>query len=151
MRRLSLSRNGPTPHERLIGHNAGILERWLALEEAFVKSATFEPELREQVRRALAFGNRCEYCMAKAGPPDPGQQSTRIALATAFAGVAGTDHRHITEEHINVLREEFSEREIAELLAFISFVTAAQMFGAMLGLDESDLPSAGASPHAAPC
>ncbi|CAM4474484.1 MAG: hypothetical protein LEGION0403_FIIPPAGN_02816 [Legionella sp.] len=63
-----LSNNGSTPFERLLGHASHILEQWNDLEEAFFKSITFDDNFLEQVRRALAFTNQCQYCMAKAGP-----------------------------------------------------------------------------------
>ena len=135
MPRIPLSSHGTTPHERLLGHNPGILEAWLALEAAFFQSPTFDDGLREQVRRALAFGNRCEYCMAKAGPPDRVQAVARTGLAVAFADIMGQDHRTVHEGQLAALRESFTDAEVAELIAFASFISAGQMFGAVLGLD----------------
>ena len=140
MPRLELSQTGGTPHERLLGHNHDVLNKWLALETVFFSSPTFGPVLLEQVRRALAFGNQCEYCMAKAGPPDASAATARIGLATAFADIVGRNHREINEGHLSVLREEFTEREIAELTAFVCFISASQMFGAILGLSANELP-----------
>lgn len=133
MARVAFSQTGNTPFERLLGHNPDVLEKWTALEVALWGSSTFSPHLKEQVRRVLAFGNQCEYCMAKGRPndvhPDP-----KEALAVAFAQAFVQDRGAIDESSFEVLREEFSEAEIAELTAFISFVTAAQRFGAALAL-----------------
>jgi alkylhydroperoxidase family enzyme len=137
---ITLSSTGNTAHERLLGHNPDVLAKWLALESSFFASPTFDSEFREQVRRSLAFGNECEYCMLKAGRPDVAQPDVRRGLAVAFADVVGRDHRTITASHIAVLRAEFDEAEIAELVAFVSFISASQMLGAMLGLRASDLP-----------
>lgn len=52
----------------------------------------------------------------------------------AFAQAFVQDHRAIDDSSFNVLREEFTEAEIAELTAFIAFVSACQMFGATLNL-----------------
>lgn len=134
MSHIPLSGNGSSPWERLLGHAPEILERWVELENAFFASDTFSPELREQVRRALAFGNGCEYCKAKAGPPDEKQSDPRISLAVGFAQLFGRNHRDIDDSIFNALREKFSEKEIAELFAFMSFICASQMFGASLGL-----------------
>lgn len=140
MPRLELSSVGNTPHERLLGHNPAVLDKWLELEQAFFTSSTFDAHLREQVRRALAFGNACEYCQAKAGPPDLTDADERVSLATAFADLVGQNHRDVSEAHIAILRSAFSTKEISELIAFACFISAAQMFGSILGLAEQDLP-----------
>jgi len=142
MPRLPLSAHGGTPFERLIGHNPAILEAWLKLEDAFFSSPTFTAQLREQVRRALAFGNRCEYCMARAGPPDRDGVQGDESLALAMADLIGQDHRQVLPEHVAMLAAEFGPAAAAELLAFASFISACQMFGAMNGLMAEDLPGA---------
>ena len=60
---ISFSQNGLTPFQQLLGHNKGILEKWVSLEDCIYSSDTFSAELKEQVRRTLAFHNGCEYCM----------------------------------------------------------------------------------------
>lgn len=87
----------------------------------------------EQVRRTLAFGNKCAYCMAK-GKPNEVKTDRRESYATAFAELFALDHLSISEAHFDVLREVFSEAEIASLCAFISFITASQRFGAIMDL-----------------
>lgn len=134
MSRITQSENGSSPWERLLGHAPEILERWAELENAFFSSSTFTPEFREQVRRALAFGNGCEYCMAKAGRPDEKQSNSRISLAVGFAQLFVRNHQDIDDSSFNVLKTEFSEKEISELFAFMSFICASQMYGASLGL-----------------
>ena len=134
MSRISLSENGRTPWERLLGHAPEILEKWSALENAFYTSNTFAPELLEQVRRELAFGNGCEYCMAKAGRPDEQLLDQKTFLAVDFANSFVRGAKNIDDSAFNKLKTVFSEKEISELLAFISFFCASQMFGASLGL-----------------
>ena len=68
MEMISFSQNGSTPFQQLLGHNKDILERWTSLEECFYYSNTFSAELKEEVRRTLAFNNGCEYCKAKGVP-----------------------------------------------------------------------------------
>jgi alkylhydroperoxidase family enzyme len=140
MPRIELSPAGTSAHERLLGHNPEILKQWLELERAFFESTSFDAHLREQVRRTLAFGNECEYCKAKAGPPDRSHAQERVSLATAFADLVGRNHRDVSEAHIALLRTTFTTAEISELIAFACFITAAQMFGSILGLGERDLP-----------
>lgn len=134
MARILFSQNGTTPFQRLLGHNPDILRHWNQLGEAFAASGRLDSSLKEQVRRTLAFGNGCEYCMAKGKPadihPDP-----KESLAVAFADIVLKDHQNIDDAVFNVLREEFDEQEIAELISFICFTTASQMFGAVMKLE----------------
>ena len=133
MARIHFAEFGETPFQRLLGHNQDILKSWTKLEEVFLQSQKLSPELKEQVRRTLAFGNGCQYCMSK-GKPDEVQPDGKQALAVAFADMVMKDHLMIDESHFGVLREEFSEKGIAELCAYICFITASQMFGAIMNL-----------------
>jgi alkylhydroperoxidase family enzyme len=137
MARIDFSRCGDTPFQRLLGHTPEVMTRWAALEQALVGSPGLDAALKEQVRRTLAFANGCRYCMAK-GPPDRNQADMRASLAVGFAQLVGQDHRSITGAQFDVLRDAFSETEIAELVALICFFTAAQMFGAVLDLGPED-------------
>lgn len=134
--RINPSETGNTPFEKLIGHNPSVLEKWNELETVLFTKTSLDSNLLEQVRRALAFGNGCEYCMVKGGRPkfDPGDQ--RIQAATAFAEFFALDHKSISMAHFDYLKEFFSEPELAELVTFISFITASQKFGKVMNLTE---------------
>ncbi|WP_019232353.1 carboxymuconolactone decarboxylase family protein [Legionella anisa] len=132
---IQLSSHGVTPFERLLGHAPEILNQWGKLEAAFFQSKTFDADFLEQVRRALAFNNQCHYCMAKAGPPDQDPQSERLIEALRFANLFAITHESVDKNEITRLKDFFSEAEIAELIAFCSFISAAQKFGAALGLE----------------
>ncbi|WP_324721299.1 carboxymuconolactone decarboxylase family protein [Salinimicrobium sp. HB62] len=136
--RIELSEVGASAFEKLLGHNSAILENWNQLEVALFESSGLESELLEQVRRTLAYGNACEYCMAKAGPPSFDARDQRISLATAFAELFALDHKSIVAAHFSALKEVFDTREISALCAFISFLTASQRFGRVMNLT-SDL------------
>lgn len=133
MPRISFSENGQTPFEKLLGHNPEILRHWANLENVFFTKTNLSPELLEQVRRTLAFGNKCEYCMAK-GKPNETHKDKRESLAIGFAQIFAQDHLSITDSQFNILKKEFTEAEIAELCAFICFITASQKFGAIMKL-----------------
>ena len=45
---------------QLMGHNPEILKAWRACESAVFNTGSLGPDLKEQVRSALAFGNGCE-------------------------------------------------------------------------------------------
>ncbi|GAB2772176.1 carboxymuconolactone decarboxylase family protein [Salinimicrobium soli] len=141
---ISLSKNGNSPFEKLLGHNDEILQKWNELENAFFETSGLDSHLLEQVRRTLAFGNGCEYCMAKAGKPDFDENNQRIKAATAFAELFAIDHKAIAAPHFDYLREYFSEKEISVLCSFISFLTASQRFGKIMNLTEDLQPEKGA-------
>ncbi|WP_134687206.1 carboxymuconolactone decarboxylase family protein [Brevibacillus migulae] len=134
MARIPFSSMGATPFQKLLGHNPEILKSWNAMGETFESTGRLRPELKEQVRRTLAFGNGCEYCMAKGKPSDV-HVDAKESLAVAFATIVLQDHQNIDDTVFQVLREEFDDQEIAELCAYICFTTASQMFGAMMKLE----------------
>jgi alkylhydroperoxidase family enzyme len=135
MARITFSQEGLTPFEQLLGHNKEILEKWSSLEECIFNSNTFTPELKEQLRRTLAFNNGCQYCMAK-GKPSNQITDSKILIATKIADIVSKNHI-IDDKHFNLLKNEFSDKEISELLALICFITASQKFGALLDLQPS--------------
>lgn len=132
MSHISLSQQGASPFQNLMGHNSEILKQWNALEYAFLNSPTFTWQLKEEVRKVLAFINQCEYCMSK-GNPSLKIEDEKTSKAVQFAKL-WKNHREITEEHISFLKNSFTEAEISELCALISFFCASQQFGASLGL-----------------
>ncbi len=136
MTNIAFSNNGNSPFEQLIGHNIGILEQWVKLEDIVIEASSLHPALLEQVRRTLAFGNECEYCMVKAGRPNLKKENIREQLATGFAELYALDHKSITAEHFTILKEAFSEQEISELCSFISFISASQKLGRIYNLTE---------------
>ncbi|MFD0693055.1 carboxymuconolactone decarboxylase family protein [Paenibacillus sp. GCM10027628] len=133
MARISYSENGLTPFQKLLGHNEAVLEQWASLEGTFYNQGLLSDELKEQVRRTLAFGNGCEYCQAR-GKPALHQEDERISLAVAFAEVFLKDRGSLDDRHFDILRQQFSEVEIAELCAYICFTTGSQLFGAIMNL-----------------
>lgn len=130
---IKLSDQGDTIFERLLGYVPEISNKWAQLENAFFQSKTFTPEFLEQVRRALAFTNGCQYCMAKAGKPEL-PNSQKLEQALLFAQRFALNHQEIDKNYIESMKQYFSEGELVELIAFCSFISAAQRFGASLGL-----------------
>jgi len=136
MTNIEFSKNGNSPFEQLIGHNLGILKNWVNLEVSIFKDATLDQSLLEQIRRTLAFGNECEYCMVKGGRPNLKKENKREQLATGFAELYSLDHKSITPEHFEILKEVFNEIEISELCSFISFISSCQKLGRIYNLTE---------------
>ena len=139
--RIKLSQNGNTPFEKLVGHNEQVLKGWLKLETVLFTNTGFTNELLEQVRRTLAFGNECEYCMVKGGKPDLMPSDERVEAAITFAQMFVIDHKSINERHFIMLRSCFSESEISELCVFITFITACQQLGKIMNLTEDYQPA----------
>ncbi len=136
MARLAFSNVGNSPFQRLLGHNPNILKHWNELENAFFSSNTFSHELKEEVRRTLAHLNGCAYCMAK-GKPSEHIQDQKIKAAVAFAKLICKNHENILDKDIDSLKQDFTDQEIAELCALISFFCASQKFGSSLALTQS--------------
>lgn len=133
MERISLSNVGTTKFERLLGHSPHILKSWSELEETFYQKGTLSRELKEQVRRTLAFGNECPYCMAK-GKPEDVQQVEEISIAVTFAHLFVQNRSMIDDNVFRTLREYWSEAEIIELCTYICFITASQQIGYLFQL-----------------
>jgi alkylhydroperoxidase family enzyme len=109
------------------------MEGWSHLGNVLEKDDLLSSELKEQVRRTLAQSNGCEYCKAK-GKPEPDKFNEKISIAVGFAEVFLKQKGDISDSIFNILRECFTEEEINELCAFITFTTASQYFGAMMKL-----------------
>jgi len=125
MARISASAVGTTSYEKIMGHAPRVLEQWSRLEDVFFKRSNLPSDLLEQVRRTLAQGHGCDYCMAKGGPPDARHAALRMSLTVGLAQDFAADHRAIDERQLNVMREHFPEPELVELVAFIGFTWAA--------------------------
>ncbi|ADG93704.1 conserved hypothetical protein [Arcobacter nitrofigilis DSM 7299] len=136
MTRIKLSNYGNSAFEKLIGHNKNILDKWNELEVTLFTSSSLSTELLEQVRRTIAFENECEYCMVKGGKVDPYQTDEKINLAIAFAQIFSINHKDISNKHFELLKEEFTDKEISELCTFISFISSSQKLGRIYNLTE---------------
>ncbi|QWU44231.1 carboxymuconolactone decarboxylase family protein [Bacillus sp. NP247] len=128
MERITLSNVGDTKFQKLLGHNPSILNSWSTLENTLYSTGKLSAELKEQVRRTLAFGNKCPYCMAK-GKPDDIQKIEEISVAVTFAHAFVHDQKAIDDNMFHALKQYWTEKEIVELCAYICFTTASQQLG----------------------
>ena len=134
MARINESKNGETPFQRLLGYNLDVLNRWNQLGDVLEKDLNLSSYLKEQVRRTLAQSNGCEYCKAK-GKPELHLFDEKTSIAVGFAEAFLKQKGDISDAQFNILREYLSEAEISELIAFITFTTASQYFGAIMKLE----------------
>jgi alkylhydroperoxidase family enzyme len=131
---------------RVMRRRPDILEAFGRLDATIRFHGQLPGTLKEAVRRATATRVGCDYCASLAqGERERPPADIRESLAVAFALQVAEDPDGITDGEFDVLREEFSEEEIVELVAFICFVAiAGQMFGAVLGLEPASLEEAAA-------
>ncbi|RRN72313.1 carboxymuconolactone decarboxylase family protein [Peribacillus simplex] len=131
MTRIKNSSIGSSPFQRLF-HSEEISHKWSDLSNCISADGKLSKELKENVRRVLAYGNGCSYCQAKGIPLKP--EDAKESYAIAFAEVFLIQREKTEEKFFQVLKEVFSDEEISELLAFICFTTAQQYFGALMDL-----------------
>ena len=134
---IEYSEIGDSPLQKLLGHNVEVLKNWDRLLESFYKYSSFDPELQEEVRRAIAYQIGCAQCMFYGCPA---QIITDIKTKTAvdFAKKMAQTQLPVTKDDVDQLKEHFSDQEIAELCAFIAFGTGYARFGAALNVDVTE-------------
>lgn len=138
MARIQFSNVGNTPFQKLLGHNEEVGKAWSNLSDILEEEGLISAELKEQVRRTLAQSNGCEYCKAK-GKPNPDTFDEKTSVAVGFAEVFLKHEKGIVPDSaFEILKEYFSEDEISELCAFITFTTAQQFFGALMKLQPNE-------------
>ncbi|WP_148222902.1 carboxymuconolactone decarboxylase family protein [Paraburkholderia xenovorans] len=96
-----------------------------------------DPDLKEEVRRAVAQEAGCRFCATVSGAPKGHYDDVRVAAAVRFATVVASHPKGIADSDFDVLKEHFSLAEIVELLAWICYNYGAEMLGAMLDLDDA--------------
>ncbi|NNU85440.1 carboxymuconolactone decarboxylase family protein [Geobacillus sp. BMUD] len=130
MARIHASTFGNTLFQKRLGHNKEVMEG----VGTFRRSMRKRRAAISRMKRTLAQGNGCEYCKAK-GKPEPHSFNEKIAVAVGFVEVFLKQKGDIPDSAFDILRESFSEGEISELCAFITFTTAQQYFGAIMKLE----------------
>jgi len=129
---------------RVMGRNPEILRAFGRLDTTIRFKGRLPVELKEAVRRATAGGVGCEYC-ASLGAPQESYDDKRTSLAVAFAQMVADEPKGISDGMFDVLREEFDEEEIVELVAWTCLVAiSGQLFGLVMGLEAASEDEAGA-------
>ncbi|HSW71931.1 MAG TPA: hypothetical protein VLG44_00790 [Chlamydiales bacterium] len=134
MAHIEYSKKGDSPLQRLLGHNEEVLKKWDHLLDTFYQFSSFDPELQEEVRRAIAYQIGCAQCMSF-GCPSQIIQDPKTKAAVDFARKMAQTSLSIQREDIEKLKKYFSDKEIAELCAFVAFGTGYARFGAALSVD----------------
>lgn len=125
---------GADPFYGVLGARPDILRAWHDLDKVFFGPTSELPNaLKEEARRALAQGVGCRFC-ASLGEPRPEHLDRREALAVAFAELV-RDHREVDDAQLAVLREEFTDSELVELVSWVCFKLGSNLFGALMRLE----------------
>lgn len=131
---IQLSNNGKTSFQKLLGYNSEIMDTWNNLSESLESDHSLSQELKEELRKMLAQKNGCMYCKAK-GKPSMQFTDEKSAVCIGFVEVYLTLGPNIPNYVIKILKETLTEKEISELVAFITFTTCQQYFGAIMQLE----------------
>jgi alkylhydroperoxidase family enzyme len=135
MPRIAPSASGDTNADRVMGHRPELSEAWEELGRAFHgPSSTLTDHLKEEVRRTLAQRTGCQFC-ASLGLPIEDQATSQESLAVEFAESVAIDYQAITDRQVEVLLEEFTAPQVVELLLWITYEYAGQMFGSLIADD----------------
>ena len=119
---------------RTLGRAPDIMAANAALDATIRFSPRLSLDLKEEVRRSTASGIGCEFC-ASLGEPKLEHPDRAESLAVAFAQMVIDDPNGIDDSAFDVLREEFTDDQIVELVAWICFILIGnQTFGAVMRL-----------------
>ncbi|WP_436861146.1 carboxymuconolactone decarboxylase family protein [Staphylococcus caeli] len=130
---ISLSPNGNTPFQQLLGHNNEIMTQWVKLSEILENDNCLSQSLKEEIRKMLAQKSGCQYCKTK-GKPTKAMFNQKDSICIGFVEIYLKLGPQVPTHTIQILKSTLTSAEISELLAFISFTICQQNFGAMIDL-----------------
>jgi alkylhydroperoxidase family enzyme len=126
-----------SPYLQVLAHCPEIAERWSELVLTARFGGVLPPELKEEVRRSTAEQIGCSFC-ASFGAPKTEHSDEREALAVRLARMIADDPKLVDDAVFAELRRLFTDQEIVELVATISFVVVGgQTFGAVMGIESA--------------
>jgi alkylhydroperoxidase family enzyme len=126
-----------SPYLRVLAHCPEVAERWTELARTLRFSGKLPPELKEEVRRSTAEQIGCRFC-ASFGEPKAEHTDVREELAVRLARTVADDPKRVDDALFAELERHFTDEELVELVAMISFVVVGgQTFGAVLGIESA--------------
>lgn len=119
---------------RVLEHCPEVALRWSELSRTLRFTGSLSPQLKEEVRRSTAAEIGCKFC-ASFGAPKTRHEDPREALAVRLAQTVARDPKLVDAALFDELRRYFSDAEIVELVALISFVViGGQTFGSVMAI-----------------
>lgn len=131
---IQLSENGTTPFQKLLGYNKDIMLSWSNLSESLETDNQLSSDLKEEIRSMLAQNHGCAYCKAK-GKPSGKFTDEKSMICLVFVDVYMKLGTEIPDYILQTLNDHLTEAEMSELIAFITFTTCQQYFGAIMKLE----------------
>lgn len=131
---INYAKVGNTPFQKLLGHQPEIMTAWTQLSDMLENEGTLSKALKEEIRRMLAQKNGCQYCKAK-GQPTGSLKDGKSSICIGFTEVFLKMGDQIPNNIMQVLKEQLTEKELVELIAFITFTNGQQHFGALMQLE----------------
>ena len=122
-----------TQFRKVMAHRPEIGTAWSSLDELMRFSGVLPPLLKEEVRRSLAQESGCAFC-ASLGTPNAAEHDAQTRAAVRFALAAAHNPSGLSDDEFDALREHFNEKQIVELVAWVSFMYASEMLGALMRL-----------------
>jgi alkylhydroperoxidase family enzyme len=127
---------------RIMARRQEMAAAWSTFSSTVRFSGLLSPELKEAVRAATAGVVGCEFCDSIGGEP-PADADRRTSLACAVARSIVEDPGAVDQRTFALLREEFDDDEIVELLLMVCIVClGGQTFGQVVGAEPADAAEA---------
>ena len=131
---VSVDKNADQFYE-VLAYRPEIATAWKRLDTAMHSpSSTLPWRLKENARRVMASHMGCEFCNSF-GEPEFEGLTPQEQLAVDFTQQVITDHRAIDEDMIAALRNEYTDEQLVELIAWTCFKLGANVLGSVTGLD----------------
>lgn len=111
-----------------------IAKSWNALDETMRFIGVLDPALKEEVRKNVAQISGCLFC-ASLGDPQDHYDDPKWAAAASYSRSMAKDPTNVPDDEWGQIQEHFNTEEIVELNAWIAFMYASEMVGAVLKLD----------------
>ena len=119
----------------VLGYRPDIARAWKRLDSAMhAPSSTLPWKLKENVRRLMSQHVGCEFC-ASFGEPELDALTPREEIAVEFTERLIKDYRSIDEVLIEAMRQQYTDEQLIELIAWTCFKLGANMFGALTRLE----------------
>jgi alkylhydroperoxidase family enzyme len=134
MPRLAEATKDGTPYFNIMDHRSDIAKKWAEMDEFLRFSGLLDPDLKEEVRRAVAQESGCLFC-ASLGTPKAHYDDPRVTAAVEFGRAVAKSPANVSEAVFNAARAHFNPAELVELSMWVSFMYGAEMFGAIVKLD----------------